>query len=83
MSGSRAGKDSKRLLGCELASLGVEGEDANEICSKVGYDEELAGRVEDGFMLVRCILSFGIRAGLGQVEEYFLLECEATGTVDV
>lgn len=83
MAGPRARKDSQRLLSSQFASLGVERKDADEICSQVGNHQEFASGIQNSFMLVRGLLSLGIKTGLAEVEDNVLLEGKAAGTVDV
>lgn len=37
----------------EEGGLGIDDEDAHEVCAEVGYEDELGGWVEDRFVCVR------------------------------
>lgn len=59
----------------EFTASGIDTEDADQVCAKVGDEDELSGGVEEGFMGVGHILA-GIGAFLRESE---LLELQDFG----
>ena len=77
MAGTRARGDSEGGAFGEHAGLFVDGEDAEEVCTEVGDHDEAAGGVEDHFVLVRYVLTYGVGARCGELVSEYLHWLEA------
>jgi len=61
VSGTIAGVCLTLAASSQFSGVGVDPEDTNEVCAKVGYEDKFAGGIYEGLMRMGNILA-GVRA---------------------